>query len=970
MAEPKASAEPAIVFVALCASGAKTLSLEQLVVGLHLPPEAAVILVLQHREALDEPGLRRVLDGAGRDLTAVVDGEAVRPGRIYLPDANVILDLEGGCFRTRPSERAIGQRGTVDSFLVSLARDQEGRVVAVAMDGTAGDGTLGFKAVKETDGLTLAEDTEEARSGELVTSDHPAALADAVLPVAELGDRIAAFVRHLSERSREPAADLGEAQEDAVRTSIANILRHGTGHDFHGYKTGTFMRRVERRLQVVEAADLAAYVEVLRTRPGEVQELFNDLLIGVTRFFRDPQEFERLARHVIPGLFEGRGRGDQVRLWVIGCSTGEEAYSLGILLREHMAKLDEVPQVQIFATDLDGRALAAARVGRYSDSIAGDLGAERLARWFVREGNTYCVVKELRELCIFSQHSIVKDAPFSRLDVVSCRNLLIYLDTELQARIIPLFHFALRPGGTLFLGNSENVSRHSRLFTPIENHSRIFRRVDTAARVLPDFPFSTGAMPSATTPAVPVAPRIAELALTRRAERLAERHAPAYVIVDESYNVLHFSGRTGRYIDPVAGTASLNLIQLAHRDLRLDLRAALARAASMDDPVQVEGVRLGQNGDRQLVDILVEAIRNEVGRPRSFVVLFKEAGSGRGEGVGAPPGASGHTQRLEAELRSTQDRLQATNEALESTNEELKASNEEYQALNEELQSMNEELQTSKEELQSVNEELTTLNGELGQRVRELSRSNSDLQNLMESTQIATLFLDNELRVTSFTPAAMALFHLVGSDKDRPIGHIKARIGYDELQDDARRVLRTLAPVERDIRAEDGAAQYMARVLPYRSTDNFIAGVVVTFVDVTAQKQAERLLRQQEERFRALVATNSTSMYRMSPDWSEMRELDGRGFLLDTVRTNSEWLSKYILSEDQEHVLAAIEAAVRTTAIFALEHRVRRADGSVGWVSSRAVPLLDKDGAVREWFGAASDITGHRHADGAGTPSS
>ena len=388
-----------------------------------------------------------------------------------------------------------------------------------------------------------------------------------------------------------------------------------------------------------------------------------------------------------------------------------------------------------------------------------------------------------------------------------------------------------------------------------------------------------------------------------------------------------------------------------------DLRAALARAASVDTAVRVDGVHLGDGGDAVFVDLVIESLRDEAGRSRCFIVLFKDSGARRDEGAPALSGPSGHTQRLEAELRSTQDRLQATNEALESTNEELKASNEEYQALNEELQSMNEELQTSKEELQSINEELTTLNGELGHRIRELSRANSDIQNLMESTQIATLFLDNELRVASFTPAALELFHLVESDRSRPIGHIKARIRYDELQDDIRRVLRTLVPVEREIGGE-GDAQYIARVLPYRSTDNYIAGTVVNFVDVTALKQAERAMREQEERFRTFIASDYVSLFRMSPDWSEMRELDGRGFLADTVRASTEWLAMYILPEDQAQVLDTIREAIRSRSDFALEHRVRRADGSVGQTSSRAVPILNKDGSVREWFGTASDITG------------
>ncbi len=965
MAESDTQPQPATVFVALCASGTKIQSLERVLAGLEMPSTAAVVLIFQHREALDVQGLRRTVAATGHDLQAIRDGTMAMAGGIYLPDANVILDVEDGRFRTRVAERAIGQRGTVDSFLVSLARDREGCVVAVALDGTEGDGTLGFKAVKEADGLTLAEDTDEARAGELAMSEHPAALADAVLSVAELPGRIASYVRHLAQRDAAPTAEPTASQADAARVAVADILRHGTGHDFHGYKTGTFLRRIERRMQVVEVEDIDGYVELLRTRPGEVQELFNDLLIGVTRFFRDAKEFERLAQDVIPGLFKGRGRADQVRVWVIGCSTGEEAYTLGILMREHMAQLVDVPQVQIFATDLDGRALAAARVGRYSSSIAADLGPERLARWFVREGNTFCVVKELRELCIFSQHSIVKDAPFSRLDLVSCRNLLIYLDAELQARTIPLFHFALRPGGTLFLGSSENVSRHTRLFTPIDVQSHIFRRVETGTRVLPDFPFSAGsALASANLPAT-IAPRVTELAMTRRAERVAERYAPAYVIVDEGYNVLHFSGRTGRYIDPSGGMASLNLLQLAHRDLRLDLRAVLVRAASEEQPVRVEGVRLGQNSDGRLIDIVVEALHEGTPRSSSFVVLFKDAGSIRTEGSGASvANQSVHTQRLEAELRSTQDRLRATNEVLETTNEELKASNEEYQALNEELQSMNEELQTSKEELQSVNEELTTLNGELGHRVRELSRANSDLQNLMESPQIPTLFLDQELRVTSYTPAAVELFHLVESDKGRPIGHIKARAVYDELQDDARRVLRTLAIAEREVH-DDSGGLYMARVLPYRSTDNYIAGVVVTFVEVTELKRAERTLREQEERFRAFVAAASTTMYRMSPDWSEMQELDGRGILVNSASPSAKWIAEAILPEDQPQVLSAVQEAIRTKSTFALEHRVQRSNGSVGWTSLRAVPLLNEDGTIREWFSAAIDVTEQRRPIGA-----
>lgn len=616
-----------------------------------------------------------------------------------------------------------------------------------------------------------------------------------------------------------------------------------------------------------------------------MQHLFNDLLIGVTEFFRDKREFEVLEGQVIPKIFEGKGVGQQVRVWVLGCATGEEAYSIGILLREHMAKLDSVPQVQIFATDIDGRALAAARVGRYRTNIESNMSPERLTRWFVREGDTYCVVKELREMCIFSQHNVIKDAPFSKLDLVSCRNLLIYLNSELQNRVIPLFHFALLPERFLFLGNSENVTRHPKLFAPVDRRARIFKRLETGTRLPPEFPITPGAGRRA--PEVHPVPVEPDVGLERRAHRVAERYAPAYVITDENFQILHFSGRTGRYIEPTAGAASLDLLGLVHRDLRLELRAAMGRALETGEAAHVEDVQLGLNGHRVLVDITVEPILDAPVGSRNLVVLFKD-GSARhqGEQVSSSNALvrTEHVERLESELRATRERLQATIEELESTNEELKSSNEEYQSLNEELQSANEELETSREELQSVNEELTTVNGELAHRVHELTRATSDLKNFLESTQIATVFLDNELRVMNFTPAITQLLHLVDTDVGRPVAHIKARIPIEDLYDDVRRVLRTLVSAERELTAADSGTRYIVRILPYRSIDNFIAGVVITFIDVTAITKAEErqrlLLAELQHRVRNTLGVVRSIAKRSAEASSSVEEyashLDGR----------------------------------------------------------------------------------------------
>jgi two-component system CheB/CheR fusion protein len=893
-AKAKASEEPPAhepetpVVIGVGASAGAAATLARLLDALPAGAERAVVIVMQHREALDEQPLRDALASRDGRLSPIVDGALVEGGRVYLGASNVIVTIENGRFRTRQAEQQPGSRGTIDSFFVSLAEDQGESALGVILFGTAGDGTLGIATLKERGGLTIAEQGPDEHLADLATANLPGALADFVLPLGAIPERILIYSRHLANLRERKGLDEMLAEVSHALTQIATTLRNKTGHDFHGYKPQTFFRRVQRRMHVVQADDVNTYVDFLRSHPKEVLNLFNDLLIGVTQFFRDPKEFEVLEREVIPKILEGKDVGDIVRVWVLGCATGEEAYSIGILLREAIAGRDAAPQVQIFATDIDARALAAARVGRYPETIARDITPQRLARWFVKEGNTYCVVKELREMCIFSAHNVIRDAPFSKLDLISCRNLLIYLNADLQNRVIPLFHFALLPDRYLFLGNSENVTRHQKLFDPIDRRARIFRRLETGTRVLPEFPLTSPARrvfdASAPMPARPTL----DGGLARRAERVVERYSPAYVIVNEEFQVLHFSGRTGRYIEPTAGAASLDLLNLVHRDLRLDVRAALTKAAEENEPVRVERLQMGVNGNRMLVDIVVEPVREGADARRSFVVIFKSGETVLDNGEEAPPTPGhlrdGHVQRLEGELRLSRERLQSTIEELESTNEELKSSNEEYQSLNEELQSANEELETSREELQSVNEELTTVNSELAHRVQELTRATSDLKNFLESTQIATLFLDNDLRVMNFTPAVTEIFHLVETDVGRPITHIKAQIIFEELHDDIRRVMRTLGSVEREMNNAATGTRYIVRILPYRSVDNFIAGVVLTFVDVTpitrAEERQKLLLAELQHRVRNTLAV-VRSIARRTAETSDSVEdyamhLDGR----------------------------------------------------------------------------------------------
>lgn len=848
-----AGSEPlAVVGIGLCA--ASLTSLLTLFDGIGDDLGAAYVIGVRQQDGLAPSTVVDALaDRTSLSVKLAKEGDLLESGMIYVGGGSDLITITDGHVRIRPTAEPMGNRGTVDSLLISLAEHAQDRSVAVILNGLGSDGTAGVSSTKQFGGLSIAESLNGEEDAVEQGAASPAGIVDLLCPIEEISKQIALYIRGVETMTAHPESEISE-QVGQVLSSIAGTLRTVTGNDFHGYKRNTFLRRVQRRMQVTQTADIENYAAHLRKDRDEVHHLFQDLLIGVTQFFRDPKEFEALEKE-IPRLFDGKGPSDQLRVWVLGCATGEEAYSIAIVLSEYLQTIDNGPTIQIFATDLDARALGAARAGRYSSAIADQVTPERLARWFVKEGDTYRIVKEVREMCIFSPHNLIKDAPFSRIDLLSCRNLLIYLNTELQNRVIPIFHFSLRPGGVLFLGASENVTRHQKLFAPVDRRNRLFRRLETPTKILPEFPLTARhrhheAVPDRTAPARPTS---VALSISRRADQVAERYAPAYVIIDTQYDVLHFSGRTGRFLEPAAGVANLNLFNLVHRDLRLDLRATLHQAAEEQKRIEHLRIPIKDNGRSTLVNLIVEPLV-EGADLAAFVVIFQEAGPvPETAGFVAGVASNDHVERLEAELRLTKDRLQATIEELESTNEELKSSNEEYQSINEELQSSNEELETSKEELQSVNEELQTVNAELDHRVRDLARANSDLRNLLESTQIATIFLDNDLRVRSFTPTATELFHVLETDVGRPIDHLGSRVEYPDLNEDVRKVLKKLGTIERDVSSKDGRS-YIARVLPYRSIDNFIAGAVITFVDVTSTVKAESALRESEGRLRTLLA--------------------------------------------------------------------------------------------------------------------
>ncbi len=738
----------------------------------------------------------------------------------------------------------------------------------VILSGGDGDGTLGIKAIKERGGITLAQvgDGFGPQHPDMPEAAIASGLVDFAIPADEMGAKLAEFARISAGTGEAASQPEGNAEAELIREAlpeIYGILRSRVGHDFSGYKARTFTRRLQRRMHVNQLQTIQAYIERLRQDPREVGALFRDLLISVTSFFRDRDAFDALATEVIPKLFEGRGAADMVRIWVPGCATGEEVYSIAMLAREHMQRLTPVPRVQIFATDLDERALTVARAARYPAALMDSVSADRRRQFFVADGDSFVVAKDIRELCTFSPHSVIRDPPFSRIDLVSCRNLLIYLGVDVQNHLIPIFHYALRPEGYLFLGSAENLSHFNDLFATVDKHHRIFRRrSDVTPHVrLPRFigqskPGQETQLPSRRAPLAGAGLRHAV------DQQVLERFAPTHVVVNSDGDVVYYSARTGKYLEAPAGAPTRHLLTLARKDLRLDLRTLLREAVERGKTVTRSGVAVdGEDGRVQIVDLTIEPVADRAGGEPLFLVLFSDHGPplSREEGLERTRATQdGAAVDLERELRETRDRLQSMIEEYETALEELKSSNEELVSMNEEMQSTNEELEASKEELQSVNEELHTVNAELNGKIDALDRANSDLQNLFESTDVATVFLDRDLAIRSFTPAVAKIFSIRPTDKGRPITELSSRLDLANFAQDIHDVFRGQPAIDRQVDSDDRTAHYLVRLAPYLNGHHKIEGVVVTFVDVTTLMHAEArqrvLVAELQHRTRNLLA--------------------------------------------------------------------------------------------------------------------
>ncbi|KAB2970425.1 chemotaxis protein CheB [Zoogloea sp.] len=805
----------------------------------HTPVKSGMAFVIVQHLAPDHPStLPEILQrSTALPVLEATEGLAVRPDHVYVIPPNTDLSLLQGQLHLIPPLEKRGLRLPIDFFLRTLAEDWQHQAVGVILSGMGSDGVLGLGAIKGKGGLTLAQTPSEAGAASMPGSAIEAGVVDITAPADALPARIIDYLHHVP-RAAQPDGAAAPPADQASLDRILVLLRNRSGNDLSLYKPSTLYRRIERRIALLQIEDIARYVGYLRENPQELDLLFREMLIGVTHFFRDPGAWDFVRDTVIPSFFARYPDGHALRAWVPACSTGEEAYSLAIVFREALEKYKPPGHftLQIYATDLDVDAVERARRAFYPSNIAADVAPERLARHFVQEDNGYRLNRNIREMVILAPQNVVSDPPFTRLHILSCRNLLIYFGQALQRKVLTLFHYALNRDGILLLGSAETIGGLTDLFAPLDKKNHIFQRVDQSARAhWPDFPTRA-----------PAAPPAAELggrpdyrdSLEYLTDQLIQQNfSPAAVLVNGDGDILYISGRTGKYLEPAAGKVNINIHAMARGGLRDALTGVIRTALHQPQPIQLEDIQMDVDGRTHAVNVTVQGIDTPEALRDRVLVVFQD--------VKPPPGGR-RRRRLATDRESAlMLELNQLREALRMNQEEMQASLEEVKSANEELQVTNEELTTSKEELQSMNEELQTINVELQSKVDDLTWARNDMTNLLNSTEIATVFLDNDMKLRRFTTHATHLFKFIPGDVGRPLSDIVSDLDYPGLHQDAMAVLKTLIFCEKQVSTQDGR-WYRVRIMPYRTQDNVIDGVVVTFIDITDIKQLEARLRARE----------------------------------------------------------------------------------------------------------------------------
>jgi two-component system, chemotaxis family, CheB/CheR fusion protein len=826
-----------------------------------MPVDSGMAFVLvSHLDPSHASMLSEILQ---RDTTIpvheAVDQVIIQANHVYIIPPNKDMAIFHGVLHLSIPDQAHGLRLPIDTFFRSLAEDQGERAICIILSGSGSDGTLGLRAVHGAGGVSFVQEPATAKYDGMPISAVQSGLATYVLPVEKMTEQLITYVKSITNTGIPPVPPVPSTT--SAMTRILMLLRSRTGNDFSQYKKSTITRRIERRMVVHMLNDTDAYARYLRENPAEVQVLFKELLINVTSFFRDTEAFAALKKEALPRIFEGKPETYIFRVWVAGCASGEEAYTLAMLFREYMDEINREYKFQIYATDIDDDAIATARAGTYPANISIDVSPDRLRRFFIKEENGFRIKKEIREMVIFAIQNVITDPPFTKMDLISCRNLLIYLETEPQNHIIPVFHYALRPAGVLFLSPSEGIGNFTDIYTPIDKKWKIYTTKPSlaSARAIVAQRFAwTGDKPEKDPGDATVTRDKTNFAeLTKRV--LLQSYAPPSVITDEKGNIVYVHGDTGKYLQPAQGLLSTNVIDMAREGLQMDLRSSILSASLQKKPVVIKDLPVRTNGGIHGVDLTVRPLADTAATGELLLISFQDTGPHLLEKSSRTKrnGAKGGTKRigeLEQELAYSKENLQATIEEMQAANEELKSTNEELQSTNEELQSTNEELETSKEEMQSVNEEIVTVNSELQAKIEQLTDIQNDMKNLLENVNVGTIFLDDHLAIKRFTREALKVYRLAPSDMGRPLADIRSNIPGEDLVADAQSVLDSLIPLVKPVRTT-GNEWYNVRIMPYRTFENVIDGVVLTFSDITALKAVETEARFARDYAQSIVDT-------------------------------------------------------------------------------------------------------------------
>jgi len=778
----------------------------------------------------------------------------VKPNCVYVIPPNKSMSLLKGALHLFDPVETRGLRLPIDIFFRSLADDMQEKSIGIILSGMGSDGSLGLKAIKEKNGIVVVQDPDSAKYDSMPRSAKEAVVIDIMAAPEEIPAKLINFLKFIPAIKAD--GDL-ESKNKSNLDKIIILLRERSGNDFSQYKKNTLFRRVERRKILHQIDKIQNYVRFLQENPKEVDILFKELLIGVTSFFRDVAVWEMLKNNIFPSLINDLPDGYVLRAWVPGCSTGEEAYSLAIIFREAMEKAQTHKNLsmQIFATDLDGDAIEIARRGTFSKNIATDVSPERLSHFFTSEAEGYRMNSTIRDMVVFAPQNVIKDPPFTKLDVLSCRNMLIYMEVELQKKLMGLFNYSLNPGGIMLLGTAETIGNYKEGFEELDAKLKIYRRTITFTNSdLMDFPSSFYASKTSSIEKK-ISPKIVENIQSIANQILLQRFAPPSVLVNDKGDIVYITGRTGKYIEPVAGKANWNIHSMAREGLQQVLPGAFRKVLQHYDPVVLHNIKIGTNGEALFVDVTIQRIENPESIRGMVLIVFKEVTAipeqellNTGKGKNRP---TGRQKELENELQRSYEDLQSLREEMQTSQEELKSTNEELQSTNEELQSTNEELMTSKEEMQSLNEELQTVNVELQSKVSDFIRANDDMKNLLNSTEIATLFIDKELNIRRYTDQVTKIFKLRNADIGRPFTDLVTHLKYPEIETHARQVIKNLISVETATQTHDGR-WFNVRIMPYRTVDDRIDGLVITFIDITLAKKQEIELKEVNEKLQIM----------------------------------------------------------------------------------------------------------------------